>query len=261
MFSQSALRLGKRFRYNTKYPALVSYNKLPWEILNHETPEFHRHVAPHYEQIMTLAASTHVPHIVGAKHLEMPPEHRLRLLPGMFYMLDGDPIPEGFTANRVLDPTALQYYGRLESLVAPVQAVRMLISDDLRLICNTVTFQGPLRLPVASYASLASLEAVKNKANASFTLFHFVRPNRPPSELQLEKYYIHAPRAMSLAEFTSTSNTHWEPKLQAPKRSKRVTPLPAYRPPQSYLMGLAERLAVVPGSSFGRRSLMWGHWF
>ncbi|ESL12032.1 hypothetical protein TRSC58_00206 [Trypanosoma rangeli SC58] len=261
MFTRSAPCLSKRFRYNTKYPALVSYNKLPWEILNHETPEFHMHVAPHYEQILTLAAATFVPHLVSQKHLEVLPEHRLRLLPGMLYMLDGDDTPEGFTANHVVDPTALQYYGRLESLFGSVKAVRILISDDLRLICNSVTLQGPLRLPVAPYASLASLEAVTRKPGNYFTLFHFVRPNRPPSELQLEKYYLHVPCASSLAEFASTSNTKWEPKLQAPKRSKRVTPLPAYRPPQSYLMGLAERLAVVPGSSFGRRSLMWGHWF
>lgn len=261
MLRGSSWFLAKRFRYNTKYPALVSYNKLPWEILNHETPGFHMHVAPHYEQIFSLAASTQMPHLVSKKHVEVAPEHRQRLLPGMLYILDGDGLPGGFTASRVLDPTALQYYGRLEAAVAPVRAVRMLISEDLRLICNSVTFFGSLRLPVAPHAALASLDSVSQGGGAFFTLFHYVRPNRPPSELQLEKYYLHVPQATSLAEFAATSGADWRPRLQAPRRDKRVTPPVVYKPPQSYLMGLAERLAVVPGSSFGRRSLMWGHWF
>ncbi|KEG07427.1 hypothetical protein DQ04_09841010 [Trypanosoma grayi] len=261
MLRGSSCCLAKRFRYNTKYPSLVSYNKLPWELLNHETPEFHMHVAPHYEQVLSLATSTQVPHLISKQHLDVPPEHRLRLLPGMLYVLEGDVLPAGFSDRRVLDPTALQYYGRIDSTVASVVAVRMLISDDLRLLCNSVTLRWPPRLPVAPHAALASLQQAD--ANATFTLFHYVRPNRPPSELQLEKYYIHVPHTTALDEFSASnpSGSSWEPRLQAPKRSTRVTPLPAYRPPQSYLMGLAERLAVVPGSSFGRRSLMWGHWF
>ncbi|KAH9584216.1 hypothetical protein LSM04_004077 [Trypanosoma melophagium] len=263
------LRLGRRFQYNTKYPALVSYNKLPWEVINHETPQFHMHVAPHYEQILTLAASTQVPHLVSTTHMQVPPEHKLRLLPGLLYTLNGEAPPDGFTAHRVEDPTALQYYGNLNSRIAHVLAVRMFVSDDLRLLCNSITFRTPLYLPVAPHASLASLVGTagnKMTKNTSasvlvFTLYHYARPNRPPSELQLEKYYIHKPRAFVLAEFSASSKTAWEPKLQAPKRTKRVTPLPPYKPPQSYLMGLAERLGVVPGSCFGRRSLMWGHWF
>ncbi|AAZ11475.1 uncharacterized protein TEOVI_000641800 [Trypanosoma equiperdum] len=270
MFSESLCILSRRFRYNTKFPALVSYNKLPWEVVNHETPQFHMHVAPHYEQLLTLAASSPVPHIISSKHIDVPREHRLRLLPGMLYLLDGDTLPEEFTINRVLDPTALQYYGRLSSQIVTVEAVRMLVSDDLRLLCNCITFKGPLHLPVAPYASLASLRGASQGGTTGsetgsncFTLYHFVRPNRPPKELQLEKYYIHAPCVAPLSEFASNSDErgNWRPRLQAPKRTQRATPLPAYRPPQSYLMGLAERLAVVPGGCFGRRSLMWGHWF
>lgn len=74
---------------------------------------------------------------------------------------------------------------------------------------------------------------------------------------------------------------NWEPVLQPPMRtlpsgylpgsgeqngSNRFqrpweSLMPKYTPPTSYLMGLAERLAVRPGDCFGRRSLMWGHWF
>ncbi|KAG8342068.1 hypothetical protein ERJ75_001458500 [Trypanosoma vivax] len=278
MLNITAVRLSRRFRYNTKYPALVSYNKLPWELLNHETPQFHMHVAPHYEQIFTLAALTQVPHMVVHRHVEVPAEHRLRLLPGMLYLMDGDNIPQGFTPSRVLDPTALQYYGGLHAKVAQVTGVRMLLSEDLRLICNAVTLRGPTRLPVAPHGALALLRNATASSESGgggcgddamekdrlFTLYHYARPNRPPSELQLDKFYIHAPVTIGLDEFTSSRNKTgnvWEPRLQAPKRTRGVTPLPAYRPPQSYLMGLAERLAVVPGSCFGRRSLMWGHWF
>ncbi|CCD14670.1 unnamed protein product [Trypanosoma congolense IL3000] len=270
MFSGSVCLLSRRFRYNTKFPALVSYNKLPWEVIHHETPQFHMHVAPHYEQVLTLSAKAHVPHIVSDKHVEVPEGHRLRLLPGLLYVMNGDSMPTGFSVNRVLDPTALQYYGGLSSKIARVDAVRMLVSEDLRLLCNCVTFRSPAHLTIAPHAALASVQSLST-ATASgggaidgcFTLYHFARPNRPPRELQLEKYYVHAPCAALLSEFSSSNsgNNSWEPRLQSPRRTARVTALPAYRPPQSYLMGLAERLAVVPGSCFGRRSLMWGHWF
>lgn len=86
-------------------------------------------------------------------------------------------------------------------------------------------------------------------------------------------------------EGVKDDETDWEPVLQPPNRTfsspdspvlltghaqegslqrhkrPRKSYMPEYKPPTSYLMGLAERLAVRPGDCFGRRSLMWGHWY
>lgn len=62
---------------------------------------------------------------------------------------------------------------------------------------------------------------------------------------------------------SSSCTTSGRSDANGPRRNEysRGLFMPPYRPPSCYLMGLAERLAVRPGDCFGRRSLMWGHWF
>ncbi|EPY39570.1 hypothetical protein AGDE_04358 [Angomonas deanei] len=133
----------------------------------------------------------------------------------------------------------------------------MLISDDLKLLCLAVSFDNTTAVTPKS-----ALDGVGNNPSDGFCLYHYFRPNRPVNELTrpLDRFYVHRPTSSVLDDLLSQQ---WTPKLNPPTRdkSKKVSPLPAYNPPQSYLMGLAERLAVIPGNSFGRRSLMWGHWF
>ncbi|EPY19495.1 hypothetical protein STCU_09425 [Strigomonas culicis] len=222
------------------------------------------HVAPYYEQIISLAATTAVPHLAHAKHQTVAEAQRLRALPGTLYLMKGGAqTPPGFTAHDVADSVALQYYGGLSGTVAPVAHVRLMVSDDLRLLCLAVTCAGAYR-SVAPRSTLQQVGAAAERGDTTFTLYHYFRPNRPATELTrpLDKYYVHRPRANVLDAFASGSG--WVPQLAVPTREKaraQLTPLPPYRPPQSYLMGLAERLAVIPGNSFGRRSNMWGHWF
>lgn len=252
--------LAKNFRLSLKYPSLVSYNKLPWEVINHETPALHMHLAPQYEQVLTLAATTNVPHLAQQAHPKVAEAQRLQVLPGMLYVSAGEALPSGFTAHDVTDPTVLQYYGTLSHTIAPVRRVRMLTSDDLRLLCIAVTFEDTLLSSVRA----ASLAQVGTGGKSPFTLYHYFRPNRPVSELTrpLERYFQHRPRLAMLSAYMG--GEQWTPRLNAPKRTgskKTAMPMAPYNPPQSYLMGLAERLAVIPGSSFGRRGLMWGTWF
>lgn len=256
MLKHSRVATGN-LRRSLKYPSLVSYNKLPWEIVNHETTVVHMHLAPQYEQLMTLAASTRVPHLVAKQHPAVPEAMQLHRLPGTVYLRAEDTTPAGFTAHDVADPLAMQYYGTLNHAIASVKRVRMMTSDDLRLLCLAITFEGTY-LHTTADSSLAEVCSPENL----FTLYHYFRPNRPVSELTrpLEKFYLHRPQTTMMEAFAE--GKHWEPRLHAPRRKQpKVTPMAKYRPPQSYLMGLAERMAVIPGSCFGRRSLMWGHWF
>lgn len=252
-------------RQHSKYPALVSYHRLPWEQVAANSYKLHEHVSFHYTQLMTLAASTAVPQLVLSEHIPIPADMQLRLLPGSVYILpnnaDGTSAsPPTWTHKRVVDDsTSTQYYGQLSTTVAPVKEVSTYVSPDLRLYCNAVSFAGRLVVPVAPRAALEEIA----KDGRGFTLFHFYRPNRPPTELTqpLMKYYKHVPQASALESFMNKGS--WTPRLDAPRRSAtaRVTPMKPFVPPQSYLMGLAERKGLQPGASIGRRSLMWGHWF
>lgn len=324
----------RNYRLSLKYPALVSYNKLPWETLAPDSPALHQHVAPHYQHILQLAATTFIPRLLLPGHPTVPPSQRMRVLPGMIYLLPDNgaepnptsasslssssstggaappPPPPGFTRHAILDTVSLQHYGQIHHCVAKVQHVHLLTSEDLKLLCLQLTLQAPFHLPcqvgsslavgpapAGSQTSGASAAVVyprftadhtppsgdgqqTSRASASssrLSLFHFFRPHRSPAELTrpLERFLSqHKPFTDDLiADFAGEGNhSQWVPVLQPPKRvgskgkggklqpTMRAT-MPAYKPPQSYLMGLAERLAVRPGDCFGRRSLMWGHWF
>lgn len=272
--------LRRNFRSSIKYPALISYNKLPWEVVDHTTVALHMHLAPFYEQVLRLASTTHVPRMVCTQHRSVPALHRLRVLPGTVYLMPGPmETPADFAAHRVTDPSALQYYGRLCSTTAARSLqVNLLTSDDLRLLCLAVHLTLPPPTadhttintrPPSSLSQLLSAGSHTSSTDShtgesrSFTLYHYFRPNRPATELTrpLEQFYVHRADTSALDRFAGEHT--WTPQLGFPARPRgaRVSALPAYRPPQSYLMGLAERLAVIPGNCFGRRSLMWGMWF
>lgn len=264
MFRGTAAVLARSFRVNLKYPSLVSYNKLPWEVVNHDSTKLHMHLAPNIEQLLTLAAAAHVPNLNAAAHPNLPETERLRVLPGFVYVLGGaaaQESPPGFTTYRVADPTCMQYYGRIHNQLALLQRVDMCTSADLRLLCLALHFEGTL----AGTSAGSSLElATGGSPDGAFAVFYYFRPNRPATELTrpFEKFYQHRPSLAAL-DGLGTAAT-WRPVLQVPRRSAdktRLTPAAPYQPPQNYLMGLAERLAVRPGDSFGRRSQMWGTWF
>ncbi|KAG5498501.1 hypothetical protein JKF63_02787 [Porcisia hertigi] len=269
MIRGTSSALARSFRASLKYPSLVSYNKLPWEVVNHDSTKLHMHLAPHYEQLLALAAVTNVPHLTVSAHLNVPEAERLRLLPGVVYILGGKTAhenPPSFTAYRIADPTSLQYYGHIHHDVASLQRADMCTSGDLRLLCLAMHFDGV----VAKTSPGSSLDLITAASkDGRFSLFYFFRPNRPANELTqpFEKFYEHRPTLAGLDAFDATSSEKgksWTPVLQAPQRileKQRLTPAQPYRPPHNYLMGLAERLGVRPGDSFGRRSLMWGTWF
>ncbi|CBZ24045.1 conserved hypothetical protein [Leishmania mexicana MHOM/GT/2001/U1103] len=269
MLRGTSCALARSFRANLKYPSLVSYNKLPWEVVNHDSTKLHMHLAPNYEQLLTLAAVTDVPHLTLASHLIVSEAERLRVMPGVVYLLGGQAAhenPSGFTAYRIADPTSLQYYGRIHHNLAPIRRVDMCTSADLRLLCLAMHFDGVLTNTSAG----STLDGVTTASQEGcFSLFYFFRPNRPANELTqpFEKFYQHRPSLASLDAFNAASPgkaESWTPVLQVPRRTAeraRLTPAEPYRPPQNYLMGLAERLGVRPGNCFGRRSLMWGTWF
>ncbi|KAG5506870.1 hypothetical protein JIQ42_07586 [Leishmania sp. Namibia] len=269
MMRGTGCALARSFRANLKYPSLVSYNKLPWEVVNHDSTKLHMHLAPNYEQLLTLAAVTNVPHLALAAHPNVPEAERLRVMPGIVYLLDGHAAhenPSSFTVYRIADPTSLQYYGRIHHSLAPIRRLDMCTSADLRLLCLAIHFDGVL----ANTSAGSTLDRVAAEPpDGRFSLFYFFRPNRPANELTqpFEKFYQHRPSLASFDAFgraLSDKADSWAPVLQVPRRTPgkaRLTPAEPYRPPQNYLMGLAERLGVVPGNSFGRRSLMWGTWF
>ncbi|GET86141.1 hypothetical protein, conserved [Leishmania tarentolae] len=269
MYRVTSCAWARNFRANLKYPSLVSYNKLPWEVVNHDSTKLHMHLAPNYEQLLTLAAVTDVPQLTLGSHLIVPEAERLRVMPGVVYLIGGKAAhenPSNFTAYRILDPTSLQYYGRIHHNLAPIRRVDMCTSSDLRLLCVSMHFDGVLVDAMAG-STLDRVTTVSEEGR--FSLFYFFRPNRPANELTqpFEKFYQHRPSLASVDTFNaamSGKGKSWTPVLQVPQRTAekaRLTPAEPYRPPHQYLMGLAERLGVRPGNSFGRRSLMWGTWF
>lgn len=252
-----------------RYPSVVSYNRLPWEQLAAHSNQVHEAVSPHYNQLLTLASQRALPQLVKGAHIQIPQEHQLRLLPGTVYMMSqaagttgAQPIP-GWEKKEVSDSHATQHYGSIE-LLHNVQVVEVatFVSPDLRIYCNAVTLAPTKGKRAESPLKTSSLGDVTSHADGSFTIFQYYRPNRPASEIvkPLMAFYRHIPGLSVVNEFTNKS---WTPRLDAPTRSPtvKVTPNRPFTPPQSYLEGLAERKAIIPGDSYGRRSLMWGHWF
>eukprot|EP00796_Vickermania_ingenoplastis_P011402 gene11402-7907_t len=255
--------LRRNYRLSLKYPALVSYNKLPWETLAPESPAIHQHLAPHLAQVLRLAAVTSIPRFHRAAHPVVDEAHRMRVLPGAVYVLSARAAPpEGFEPHRIADTVSLQYYGDLHHRIGALDAVDLLVSSDLHLLGLQLHFNAPLHLPLHPSSSLSAATA----AGGGVSLFHFFLPHRSPADLTrpLERFLRqHRPHTEGLIATFGAGSADWVPQLQPPKRQPdtRRASMPAYSPPQSYLMGLAERLAVRPGDAFGKRGLMWGHWF
>lgn len=281
----------RNYRLSLKYPALVSYNKLPWETLAPDSPQLHRFLAPLYQHILTLAATTLVPRLMMEEHPQVSPAERMRVMPGLLYLMResagstssssspaGLALPDGFASHLVLDTVSKQFYGPMEMAVGPVRDVHVLTSDDLQLLGLALRIRFTRCTPLPN----SSLQSPTQSSSTTplVSLFHFFRPHRSPAEVThpLQRFLAqHRPAKMDLLSFACDA-AEWCPKLQPPSPEERfsssatespVSPTPSfprasmapYAPPQSYLMGLAERLAVRPGDCFGRRSLMWGHWF
>lgn len=282
-----------------KFPKLVSYNKFPWTILSMDSPDVHKHVARHYAKVLTLAAINTVPNLLQDFHPEVPEHKWPSLLPSLLYVLPRvdselqDPMeygPFGWQPQRVTDTTALQHYGILSASVGRLKHVIMYKSPDLRLLCNAVTIQaGSKQLTVIAGSTLSQLFTTSSATTSTqssssnkkqehhssrsvvidepmpdFTIFHFFRPNRPPAELSrpfIKYYTTHCSSTVQELE-TYEQPTSWTPVLEAPPRSKGIRAThPKFKPPTSYLLGLPERHAIIPGDCFGSRALMWGYYF
>lgn len=259
MLKTSVSLLGKKV---SRFPFVVSYHKLPWEVLAPESTQTHEYLASHYAQLLQRASTTALPELFLSQHIAIPEDRMLRLLPGTLYVLPGPAsTPHGVWEERqVTDPASVQYYGTLLHHGVEFVSATSFISSNLRVYCNAVTL---LLTGSQAAAPRSSMEALQAEGDGVFTIYQFYRPNRPLSELTqpLMKLYQHTPSLQTLDGFANQSS--WTPKLDAPRRapSTKVKAMKPFVPPQSYLMGLAERKAVIPGSAFGRRSLMWGHWF
>eukprot|EP00758_Cryptobia_borreli_P008277 Tbor_TRINITY_DN5377_c3_g5::TRINITY_DN5377_c3_g5_i2::g.4455::m.4455 len=130
--------------YKIKYPELVSYNKVPWLCLAPDSPELHATVTPHYAQLLSLAASVDVPHLLQPQHMNIPVEKHLHVLPNSLYIIpvsidnnnnnnvdgkkreasEGVPddyvsvfAPYGWSYESLVDSASLQYYGPVEKAV------------------------------------------------------------------------------------------------------------------------------------------------
>ncbi|CUF99740.1 unnamed protein product [Bodo saltans] len=266
MLSRSLVRLSRSNGKN-RFPSVVSYNRLPWEQLAAHSNQVHAAVSPHYDQILSLASQRKLPQLVKEEHIQIPELHQLRLLPGTVYIMKhsegghAQPIPN-WEKKLVTDSHATQYYGSVGLLHhLNVAEIATFVSPDLRIYCNAVTVT-PSGRQAASDAPLKSSSIGEIGVDGGFTIFQYYRPNRPAAEIvkPLMAFYRHVPTLSVVNDFAGKS---WTPRLDAPVRSPtaKVTPNKPFVPPQSYLYGLAERRAVIPGDSYGRRSLMWGNWF
>jgi hypothetical protein len=266
MLRRSLVRFAGRSDGKNRFPSVVSYNRLPWEQLAAHSNQVHEAVSPHYNQILTLASQRKLPQLVMAAHIQIPAEHQLRLLPGTVYVMaqaagGAQPIPD-WEKKLVTDSHATQYYGSVGLLHnLSVVEIATFVSPDLRIYCNAVTV-APNGQRAVSDAPLKTSSIGEVSATGGFTIFQYYRPNRPASEIvkPLMTFYRHVPSLSVVSDFAGKS---WTPRLDAPVRSPtaKVTPNRPFVPPQSYLQGLAERKAIIPGDSYGRRSLMWGSWF
>ena len=249
-----------RLKYSIKYPLLVSYNKLPWNVVRATSAGVHKCITPEYVKLFRVAANAAVPLLVAERHPFFPAEKVLHLLPGMMYFIPGPQQPLdpalGWTSAGVMSPTALQYYAQLSGNICDVEGATVYKSGDLRLLCNSFTVRN-WKIPVEPNSSIAALGG-----SGEGTFFHYFRPNRPNSELvaPFGKVSGRFPRSDTIDSFAQVAN--WTPKFEAKRPSNsRATPMPKFVPPTSYLTPPPERLALTPGDAIGRRSLMWGHWF
>ena len=222
MFRRSAALSFNTYGFKNKYPALVSYNKVPWLMLAADSPQLHKLVTGHYAQLLKLASLAPVPHLLVDGH----PDHisasrHLYTLPSTIYIVPGvggsssstsadgsNPFaPFGWAGKAVEDSVAMQYYAQLEGSATTtnsalkVRSVVVFKSDDLRLICNAVSFEGGSKIVANSNSTLAQMAAgTSNVTGASgsslvtlpdFTLYHYFRPNRAPQEMTrpFEKFY------------------------------------------------------------------------
>ena len=291
--------LSASMRSRKKFPYMVSYNKLPWNVVEAGSEDAHKLLAPSFIRAFETAATTRSAGLVRTEHPALPEDQWLFRLPTMSYILplhqqqqhphvlvaeaaatsEADDVddgadgaaaatplaPFGWDGKRVTDPMCLAHYGQLHAAVAPVLEVAEFRSPDLRLVCNAVRV-GPLRRAPARMSALAAILMPAAQAQtqatgdvAGFCLYHFYRPNRAPTEV--------------LAPFKRLTPNHkpdlsalapgFEPKLarQAVGAGERATasPMPAGAVPTSPMYGLAEREAVRPGDTFGSRARMWGN--
>jgi hypothetical protein len=251
----------RRFGYSSKYPSVVSYNKLPWNVIRADSSEVHEYCAPQYVKLFRLAAQAMLPQLILPGHPRVPADKQLQLLPGMMYFLPGEGI-ELDTAlgwapcTAQLPDESLQFYDQLVRDVCQVSDVNVYKSGDLRLMCTAFTVTR-WKVPVSRGSSLAELGGT-----GAGTFFHYFRPNRPHSELMaaFSRYNASFPVMDTLEAF---QDTRWAPVLGRRKNDGgvRASPMPTFVPPTSYLTPPPERLGISPGGSFGRRSVMWGHWF
>lgn len=255
-------KLGRRFGYSTKYPSVVSYNKLPWNVVKADSSEVHECCVPEYVKLFRLAAQAQLPQLTLAGHPPMPADKQLQLLPGMMYFLPGKGVePDAALGwepcSAQLSEDSLQFYDQLVRDVCQVKGVNVYKSGDLRLMCTTFTVLN-WKVHVAEHSSVADLGGTSSTS----TFFHYFRPNRPHSELvaAFSRWQASFPALDTLQAFSQTT---WTPVLGRRKNDSnvRASPMPTFVPPTSYLPPPPERLGISPGGSFGRRSLMWGHWF
>lgn len=268
-------RLVLGFRYRKKFPYLVSTNKLPWKIAEAGSDIVHRVLAPHFAQFVVLLSRVSLPQLVLDFHPDIPAVKWGELLPGMLYVVPfvqstlvkpEEWGPFQWSHQQVTDPVALQNYAVLEKQVGPVTSVYEFKSPDLRLLCYSIGLNDARHLTISPRSSLGTFlcqppdpnEKQPKPKSSDFTLFYFCRPNRPPAELlrPMQKFYVHYP---DLSAVAAPSEFH----LGERKSSNNVKPatMPSSPAPVSYVPGLPERLAVIPGGCFGNRAINWGYWF
>lgn len=282
-----------KWKYNRRYPYLISFHQLPWNTVDAGSEKAHKLLAPHYKRLLELACTR--TNLLSKFILDSHPaigstDSAHQLLPGLVYgiPLAGYPsdlpsnlprsqmtlgsieqnekdekdwmpswAPKSWTAHRVSDPISLGHYGPIDHHVARVQAVFELKSPDLRLLCNTCFLQLPHKSRnVDKFSIFGQLQAQSDIA--VLALFHYYRPNRPPSELckPFEKYYSPATDLSILDELSSG----WrETQDTRPLDERPVQPMAPYVPPVTPQYGLPDREAQLPGDCFGHRDRQWGH--
>ena len=163
------------FKYERRYPYLVAFHQLPWNTVEPGTHKAHKLLAPHYQQLLKVAATGVVPlpGFVLPAHPDLPADKALSWYPGMVYALPLEPpqlptplpaaapatlgddategvtanvaewMPSGWTSKRVSDPLTLGHYGPMDATLAPLRGVYELTSADMRIVGNAVAFGRP----------------------------------------------------------------------------------------------------------------------
>jgi hypothetical protein len=252
MFTATARNLG--YRFFKKYPYLVSYNRVPWNLIEAGSEQAHRVAAPLYRRLLLAAAAGPMPTLVASGHPVVPRELQLQHLPGLYYVVpqsaaqladitaadaavaasDADAAeasavagsipwaPFGWAGGATRDPMALSHYGPLHRDVAAVRGVYEFRSPDLRMLCTAVVL-GPLRTPTGSAnaalhkagAKLATSGAEATGA-AGYVLFHFYRPNRTPKELAAPFRHLKDAVAPESGVLSALASGAWTPRLTRP---------------------------------------------